>query len=87
MCEIYKGAIRIGAEMVEAYINKGIPLDEEYIANISCGIAYKIYEKSKEYDEDDKPNYATKDYVKRSIKRLKKGDVKSITAPSHTPDY
>lgn len=53
MCEIFKGAIRIAAEMVEAHINNHVPLDTDYIADKSCEISYKIHERSSQYEKPE----------------------------------
>lgn len=52
MCKIEKMATRIASEMVEAYLNHGVNLDSDLIAEKSCEIAYKIHEQAKQYKKD-----------------------------------
>ena len=48
---IEKMATRIAAEMAEAYLRSGMPLDTDLIAEKSCELAYKIHENAKRYKE------------------------------------
>jgi len=73
MSKIEKMATRIAAEMVEAYINHGSPIDEDYIAEKSCSIAYKIHERSKQYKKDNT-------LTKKDIERIAKN---AVNIPSH----